>query len=121
MNTNTIERILLGFGSVVLLGFAASYFVDALKDYNGSLRIAAIAGVVLYAGYSFLVQTNDQKEIFSAEKEAEKHQTQAKKEKHRADDLQSANKALETDLAEAKKEIAALQQRLEALEEKGDA
>ena len=52
MNTNTIERVLIGFGAVVLLGFAASYVVAPLKEYNDSLRIAAIVGVALYAVYS---------------------------------------------------------------------
>ncbi len=108
MNTNTIERVLLGFGAVILLSFAASYVVAPLKDYNGILRIAAIAGVALYAVYSFLIQTKDQKEIYSAEKEAEKFESQAKKERRRGDELQEANLTLQADLATAKKEIAAL-------------
>ncbi|MDA8788402.1 hypothetical protein N9N00_06015 [Schleiferiaceae bacterium] len=118
MNTNTIERILLGFGSVVLLGFAASYFVGPLKDYNGSLRIAAIAGVALYAVYSFLVQSKDQKEIYSAEKEAEKFQSMAKKERRRADELQEANLTLQADLSTANKEIEALRAEVAKLNSK---
>jgi septal ring factor EnvC (AmiA/AmiB activator) len=116
MNTNTIERVLIGFGAVVLLGFAASYVVAPLKEYNDSLRIAAIVGVALYAVYSFLIQSKDQKEIYSAEKEAEKFESQARKERRRGDELQEANLTLQADLATAKKEVEALNARVSELE-----
>ena len=116
MNTNTIERILIGFGTVVLLGLAASYVVAPLKEYNSTLRIAAIVGVALYAVYSFLVQSKDQKEIYSAEKEAEKFENQARKERRRGDELQEANLTLQADLAAAKKEAEALNARVAELE-----
>ena len=118
MNTNTIERILIGFGTVVLLGLAASYVVAPLKEYNSTLRIAAIVGVALYAVYSFLVQSKDQKEIYSAEKEAEKFENQARKERRRGDELQEANLTLQADLAAAKKEAEALNARVAELEAK---
>jgi len=116
MNTNTIERVLLGFGSVVLIALAASYIVPPLKEFNSSLRIAAIVGVALYAVYSFLVQSKDQKEIYSAEKEAEKFESQARKERRRGDELQEANLTLQADLATAKKEVNALSARVAELE-----
>ncbi|MDG1253190.1 MAG: hypothetical protein P8N56_05875 [Schleiferiaceae bacterium] len=116
MNTNTIERILLGFGSAVLLALAASYFIAPLKDYNSSLRIAAIIGIALYAVYSFLVQSKDQKEIYSAEKESEKFEMQAKKERRRADELQEVNLSLQADLASAKKENDVLTAKVSSLE-----
>jgi len=116
MNTNTIERVLIGFGTVVLLSFSASYVVAPLKEYHGSLRIAAIVGVALYAVYSFLIQSKDQKEIYSAEKEAEKFESQARKERRRGDELQEANLTLQADLATAKKEVEALHARVSELE-----
>ena len=116
MNTNTIERILIGFGTVVLLGLAASYVVAPLKEYNSTLRIAAIVGVALYAAYSFFIQSKDQKEIYSAEKEAEKFESQARKERRRGDELQEANLTLQADLATAKKEVDSLSARVAELE-----
>ena len=116
MNTQTLERILLGFGALVLLGFAASYFVEALHSYHNGLRIAAIAGVALYAVYSFMIQSKDQKEIYSAEKEAEKFESQARKERRRGDELQEANLTLQADLSTANKEIEALRSKVADLE-----
>ena len=116
MNTNTIERILIGFGTVVLLGLAASYVVAPLKEYNSTLRIAAIVGVALYAAYSFFIQSKDQKEIYSAEKEAEKFESQARKERRRGDELQEANLTLQADLSTANKEIEALRSKVADLE-----
>ena len=87
-----------------------------LKEFNSTLRIAAIVGVALYAVYSFLVQSKDQKEIYSAEKEAEKFESQARKERRRGDELQEANLTLQADLAAAKKEAEALNARVAELE-----
>jgi uncharacterized protein HemX len=116
MNTQLLERILLGFGALVLIGFAASYFIEDLQPYHNSLRIAAIVGVALYAIYSFLVQSKDQKEIHSAEVEAENFQRLAKKERQRGDELQEANLDLQANLTQAQNEAEALKQRIAELE-----
>jgi len=62
------------------------------------------------------VQSKDQKEIYSAEKEAEKFESQARKERRRGDELQEANLTLQADLAAAKKEAEALNARVAELE-----
>lgn len=116
MNTQLLERILLGFGALVLIGLAASYFIEDLQPYHNSLRIAAIVGVALYAIYSFLVQSKDQKEIHSAEVEAENFQRLAKKERQRGDELQEANLDLQANLTQAQNEAEALKQRIAELE-----
>lgn len=120
MNTQWLERLLLIFGSLVLLGFAASYAIEDLKAYREAFRIAAIVGIALYAIYSFLVQSKDQKQIHSAEVEAENFHQLAKKERQRGDQLQEANLDLQNSLAEAQKEAEELKAKMAELESQKD-
>ena len=78
-----------------------------------NFRLAAIAGIVCYAGYSFFVQYTDQKMILSRDQKLEKLMGELKKERRRADDLHQSHLSLQSKLSEAENKILELKKELE--------
>ena len=112
MNTNTIERLILGLGAILLIGYVASIFIESMKSMQDNFRLAAIAGIVCYAGYSFWVQSNDQKQIFSRDQKLEKLIAEIKKERRRGDDLQESHLSLQSQLNKAQNQVTELKEKL---------
>jgi hypothetical protein len=113
MKSSTIERLLLVLGGILLIGYLASIFVPSFESMQENFRLAAIAGIVCYAGYSFFVQYTDQKIILSRDQKLEKLMGELKKERRRADDLHQSHLSLQSKLSEAENKILELKKELE--------
>ena len=113
MNSNTIERILLLLGGVLLIGYIASIFIPALENMQSNFRLGAIAGIVCYAGYSFFTQYSDQKIIMSKDQKVQKLMMELKKEKQRGDDLHKSHLSLQSKLSEAEELISEIKKQNE--------
>ena len=113
MKSSTIERLLLVLGGILLIGYLASIFVPSFESMQENFRLAAIAGIVCYAGYSFFVQYTDQKMILSRDQKLEKLMGELKKERRRADYLHQSHLSLQSKLSEAENKILELKKELE--------
>ena len=96
-----------------MIGYLASIFVPSFESMQENFRLAAIAGIVCYAGYSFFVQYTDQKIILSRDQKLEKLMGELKKERRRADDLHQSHLSLQSKLSEAENKILELKKELE--------
>jgi len=115
MKSSTIECLLLVLGGILLIGYLGSIFIPSLESMQENFRLAAIAGIVCYAGYSFFIQYTDQKIILSRDQKLEKLLSELKKERRRADDLHQSHLSLQSKLSEAENKISELKKELEKL------
>ena len=53
MNQSTVERALMLVGSLLLVLFALSFMLPGLANYKNEIKLLVLAGVILYAAYSF--------------------------------------------------------------------
>ena len=63
MKSNIVERIILGAGAIVLLGYGATLLIPSFHSYGDLFRLLAIAAIACYALYSFWIQNMDQKDL----------------------------------------------------------
>ena len=113
MNQSTIERALMLVGSLLLVLFALSFTLPALANYKNEIKLLVLAGVVLYAGYSFWTQTKDAKDLHAKAKEAAQWRGDSAEKGQKIEVLEGSIQALEARLREAELEAQKTQQLLE--------
>ena len=94
MNQSLFERILLVLGAVLIGLFALSYAVPSLGAWTPEIRILILAGMVLYAGYTYWTQSKDAKDLAAKASEAAKW-------RHEAEQLRSTLSQLQSELSAA--------------------
>ena len=113
MNQSTIERALMLVGSLLLVLFALSFTLPALTNYKNEIKLLVLAGVILYAGYSFWTQSKDAKELHAKAKEAAQWRRESAEKGQKIEALEGSIQALEARLREAELEAQKTQQLLE--------
>ncbi len=113
MNQSTIERALMLVGSLLLVLFALSFTLPALANYKNEIKLLVLAGVVLYAGYSFWTQNKDAKDLHAKAKEAAQWRGDSAEKGQKIEVLEGSIQALEARLREAELEAQKTQQLLE--------
>ena len=113
MNQSTIERALMLVGSLLLVLFALSFTLPALANYKNEIKLLVLAGVVLYAGYSFWTQSKDAKDLHAKAMEAAEWRSESAEKGQKIEALEGSIQALEARLAEAELAAQKTQQLLE--------
>ena len=113
MNQSTIERALMLVGSLLLVLFALSFTLPALANYKNEIKLLVLAGVVLYAAYSFWTQSKDAKDLHAKAKEAAQWRGDSAEKGQKIEVLEGSIQALEARLREAELEAQKTQQLLE--------
>ena len=113
MNQSTIERALMLVGALLLVLFALSFTLPALANYKNEIKLLVLAGVVLYAGYSFWTQSKDAKELHAKAKEAAQWRRESAEKGQKIEALEGSIQALEARLREAELAAQKTQQLLE--------
>ncbi len=113
MNQSTVERALMLVGSLLLVLFALSFTLPALANYKNEIKLLVLAGVVLYAGYSFWTQNKDAKDLHAKAKEAAQWRGDSAEKGQKIEVLEGSIQALEARLREAELEAQKTQQLLE--------
>ncbi len=113
MNQSTIERALMLVGALLLVLFALSFTLPALANYKNEIKLLVLAGVVLYAGYSFWTQSKDAKELHAKAKEAAQWRSESAEKGQKIEALEGSIQALEARIREAELAAQKTQQLLE--------
>ena len=113
MNQSTIERALMLVGSLLLVLFALSFTLPALANFKNEIKLLVLAGVVLYAAYSFWTQSKDAKDLHAKAKEAAQWRSESAEKGQKIEALEGSIQALEARLREAELEAQKTQQLLE--------
>ena len=113
MNQSTVERALMLVGSLLLVLFALSFTMPALANYKNEIKLLVLAGVILYAAYSFWTQNKDAKDLHAKAKEAAQWRSDSAEKGQKIEALEGSIKALEGRLREAELEAQKNQQLLE--------
>jgi len=100
-------------GSLLLVLFALSFTLPALANYKNEIKLLVLAGVILYAAYSFWTQNKDAKDLHTKAKEAAKWRSESAEKGQKIEALEGSIKALEARLAESELEAQKNQQLLE--------
>ena len=113
MNQSTIERALMLVGSLLLVLFALSFMLPGLANYKNEIKLLVLAGVILYAAYSFWTQSKDAKDLNAKAMEAAKWRSESAEKGQKIEALEGSIQALEARLREAELEAQKTQQLLE--------
>ena len=113
MNQSTVERALMLVGSLLLVLFALSFTMPALANYKNEIKLLVLAGVILYAAYSFWTQNKDAKDLHAKANEAAKWRSESAEKGQKIEALEGRIQNLEASLREAELEAQKTQQLLE--------
>ena len=113
MNQSTVERALMLVGSLLLVLFALSFTMPALANYKNEIKLLVLAGVILYAAYSFWTQNKDAKDLHAKANEAAKWRSESAEKGQKIEALEGRIQNLEASLREAELEAQKNQQLLE--------
>jgi len=120
MKSNLVERLILGTGAIVLVGYGATLLIPSLHSYGDLLRLLAIGAIACYAMYSFWTQNMDQKDLYSMEQNLEKVKTELQAANQRASRAEGEARSAKASLAQTKAELTDCKSRIEALEKTED-
>ncbi|MDE0791819.1 MAG: hypothetical protein ACKVKW_06160 [Flavobacteriales bacterium] len=116
MKSNLVERIILGAGAIVLLGYGATLLIPSFHSYGDLFRLLAIAAIACYALYSFWTQNMDQKDLYSMEQDLKKVKTELQAANQRASHAESKARSANASLEQVTSELNDCKSRIETLE-----